>query len=255
METVSSTDLQRNLSHYRTQAKSHPVIIEERGKPSVAMIPYNLYMQLTLRAPKDVDPNSPSSVKLEYDTLSRSVLRSLGRDGELNADWLHPAYSRAERLFCLTPIDENSFEIGAYTFHLDAGKVVNISTSPWILEDDGGMEQFRHKWSATLTTRMAMAGTLGVAEHAWEGRPSKNMLQAFYFIPALVGLTGKADQTCEWLVLRTTGTVFWDSDSEHNAVSKGLKKACEAVLSRNKSMLKIHYPDLDHAAFLELFSQ
>jgi hypothetical protein len=252
MKHVSSTDLQRNLSEYRRQALMHPVIIEDRGKPSTAMISYELFTELM--ALKAEAYGNVDFQPIEYNILGKAVLANLNRvrpgEGGKNG-WITKTYANVERLFSLTPINDNSFEAGGYIFDLKDKTKPAISVSPWILgkSDNNDMEEFRAQWGSRLTTRLFLETQS--QERPWEGAPSKDLLNVLMFIPAVMGLMGEKDQVAEWIAKVTTGHVFWDMDDR--PIERGLMKVAPLLIARNEQLLQNHYPSFDRDAFVAVF--
>lgn len=255
MERVSSTNLQRRLSDYRHRASIHPVIIEDRGTPSVVMISYELFSELM--ALKSEKKSKAGFQAVEYNILGTSIvttLSSLGRlrHGEGGKDgWISKSYANLERLVSLTPIDDTTFEVGGFIFDLQGNSKPVVSVSPWIMDETGDydMEGFRTRWGCRLTTGLFLE--TGSRERPWEGVPSSDLLKALTFIPAVLGMAGEKDNVAEWIAMVATSNVFWDMDDR--PIEKDLMKVAPSLIARNERLLKEHYPSFNRDAFVALF--
>lgn len=240
MEHISATALQRNLSDYRNKAKQGPIIIEEHGTPTVAMIPYSLFTEL-LDLRDKMQGIQPAALERHYlyEALQRTTYLGDGASKKVAFE----VYQAIERLFSVKPLDRDCFEVGGYFFGLDdTGRLASIDTSKWFSKDEtkGNLKLLRSNLSDTLMLKVSLEG---FQERPWEGSPSPALLKHLKFIPALMGVGVQQEAMAKWMGTLAALQVTWERDEV--SIEAALREASKKVLERNKYVLSTYFGHLD----------
>lgn len=241
MQTITSTELQRNLSLHRDRAKDTPVVILERGEPKTVMMSYEFFQELMSAKMMSRDGDVFTSPdELEFSFLSSCYRATFpGEDYKKVLD----VYERLERLISLVPIDNDRFEIGGYVFTVKAGEVVDVELSDWIKGDD--MEEFRISLGVRLQGFHFREGRL------WGGKPTQEDLDELSFVPAVLGLYHDLEKVHEWVAHFAYSSVFFDED--HDDLKDRFKHAAQMIILRNQKTLKT-YSGLNLTSFASKFN-
>lgn len=249
MQRITATELQKNLSHYRTEARTAPVIITDRGRDDVALIPVSM-LQKMLSSAQEKFPAEARKIS-DYDRFFRIVKEYVaGTEFAKYTHRIENAFCFTERLMTFTMIDAAHFELAGYIFRVEGSFGFVEKTCDWIERPEPGIDDCVRAWEARLSMAQIFTKNGG---KAWRSHPAAADVAGMGFVTALVGLQAEEANMSQWMADQALNSITWESDT--TALLKRFEAEALSVLRDNISNFRNSFPDLDVTAFQASFGQ
>jgi len=249
MQRITATELQKNLSHYRTVARKAPVIITDRGRDDVALIPVSMLQKMLSSAPEKF--NADARKISDYNRFFRIVKQyEAGTEGARYVHRVENAFCFSERLMSFTQLDATHFELAGYVFRVDGRLATVEKTCDWIENPSPESENSVKVWEA----RVSMAEIFTkIKVNAWRRHPTSEDVASIGFVTALVGLQSEEENMSRWMAEQALHSMTWDIDT--TSLLKRFEAEALSLLRDNISNFRNSFPDLDVTEFQASFGQ